>query len=359
MRHRILLSLLGLGLFFTACDSGDSTETNSGQNAAKASYFDMASPARGSVYSLGDTVLLKLSAKPNAPEVDSVEVLIDGQKVATFTGTEYAWPTEGATVGRKIIRLMVYGGSEPETVRTSTTLHSNLVPEVWGYRVINRYPHDRQAFTQGLEYYQGYLYEGTGQKGASSLRKVDILTGSVVQQHDLAPEYFGEGITRVGDELVQITWQSRTGWVYDLATFSEKRSFNYPTEGWGIAHNGEHIVMSDGTNRLYLMNPEDFTQQGQLEVYDHEGPVKELNELEIINGEVYANIWTTDRIARIDLATGRVLSYIEMTGLLPQRTGQEDVLNGIAHDAATGRTWVTGKYWPNLFEVAFVPTSAQ
>jgi glutamine cyclotransferase len=225
------------------------------------------------------------------------------------------------------------------------------------YEVINTYLHDPEAFTQGLVYEDGVLYEGTRLKDRSSLRKVELETGKVLQEVDLAAQYFGEGITIWGDEIIQLTWQSHVGFVYDKDSFELLRQFGYPTEGWGITHDGKRLIMSDGTSTLYFLDPESLEVVGSVQVYDNNGPVVSLNELEYINGEVYANIWQTDRIVIIEPDTGEVTGWIDLTGLLSAEDliQSVDVLNGIAYDEEHDRLFVTGKLWPRLFEIELVP----
>jgi len=229
-------------------------------------------------------------------------------------------------------------------------------PPVYTYEVVNEYPHDPSAFTQGLAFHGGVLYEGTGLKGRSSLRKVALETGEVLRKRDLAYRYFGEGVTVVGDEIIQLTWRSHVGFVYDRDTFERLREFSYPTEGWGLTHDGLNLIMSDGTAMLRFLDPATFEEVAQLEVRDGDGPVRRLNELEYIGGEIYANVWQTDRIARISPRSGRVVGWIDLTGLLKPEdgTGSEGVLNGIAYDGLGERLFVTGKRWPKLFEIRLV-----
>jgi glutamine cyclotransferase len=230
----------------------------------------------------------------------------------------------------------------------------------YGYRVINEYPHDPGAFTQGLVYYDGVLYEGTGLWGSSSLRKVALETGEVLQIHNLAPEYFGEGIALVGDHIWQITWREQAAFLYDRETFEQLNTFRYPTEGWGLTYDGTRLIMSDGSANLYFRDPETFQLLGQVQVHDEQGPVVMLNELEYIDGQVYANVWQTDRIAIIDPDNGQVAAWINLAGILNPEDYEQpvDVLNGIAYDAANGRLFVTGKLWPKLFEIELMPTVA-
>ncbi|MBL8055506.1 MAG: glutaminyl-peptide cyclotransferase [Anaerolineales bacterium] len=221
------------------------------------------------------------------------------------------------------------------------------------YRVVQAFPHDPEAFTQGLVYLAGELYEGTGLNGRSSLRRVALESGAVQQRLDLPGDYFGEGVAVLGDRIFQLTWQNRVGFVYDRRSFTQLQTFAYSTEGWGLTHDGQRLILSDGTATLYFLDPATLAVTGQVAVADAGTPVVRLNELEYINGLVYANLWQTDRIARIDPATGQVVSWIDLTGLLPPEDRQQpvDVLNGIAYDEAADRLFLTGKLWPKLFEV--------
>jgi len=224
---------------------------------------------------------------------------------------------------------------------------------VYIYKIINTYPHDSSAFTQGLVFDNGFLYEGTGLSGLSSLRKVELETGNIVQIIKLPDNYFGEGITIYEDRIIQLTWQSRIGFVYDRESFDLLEEFHYPTEGWGITHDGNRLIMSDGTSRLYFVDPHTFEETGRIEVSDNNIPVTRLNELEYIQGEIYANIWLTDTIVRIAPETGQVTGWIELKGILnlEENDGPVDVLNGIAYDEKCGRLFITGKLWPKLFEI--------
>lgn len=223
---------------------------------------------------------------------------------------------------------------------------------VFGYEIVNSYPHDKDAFTQGLLFRDGVLFESTGLKGRSTLRKVRLETGEVLQRIRVDDRYFAEGLTDWGSRLVQLTWETNIGFVYDLASFKRLQTFTYTGEGWGLAHDDRRLIMSDGTPTLRFLDPQTLQVIGQLPVRDGDLPVEDLNELEFIEGEIYANVWTTDRIAIISPATGQVTGWINLAGLMPRGfTSGDAVLNGIAYDAQRKRLFVTGKLWPRLFEI--------
>ena len=225
------------------------------------------------------------------------------------------------------------------------------------FRVVAAYPHDPQAFTQGLIFLDGNLYESTGLKGQSSLRMDELASGRTLREHDVPPEFFAEGLTNWGSTLIQLTWQAHTAFVYDRASFRLLRTFHYEGEGWGLTQDGRHLILSDGSSTLRLLNPETFAVEGTIAVRDHGKPIDQLNELEYVHGEIYANVWMTNRIARISPATGAVLGWIDLTGLLPvvEQSSRDAVLNGIAYDRRRDRLFVTGKLWPKLFEIRLVP----
>lgn len=225
--------------------------------------------------------------------------------------------------------------------------------DTYTYRVVNKYNHDRQAFTQGLAYDGGFFYEGTGLNGRSSIRKVGINSGAILLSRKLSEEYFGEGITVYQDRIIQLTWQAQTGFVYDKESFRLIKQFSYQGEGWGITHDGKKLIMSDGTAKLRLLDPETFENTGNIEVFDHQGPVENLNELEYIKGRIYANVWESSRIAVIEPQTGKVTGWINLKNLY-KPTGwdaEAKIPNGIAYDAENDRLFVTGKLWPNIFEI--------
>jgi glutaminyl-peptide cyclotransferase len=234
--------------------------------------------------------------------------------------------------------------AKPETVPT------------YSYKIKNSWPHDRQAYTQGLIFLDGILWESTGQYGSSSLRKVELKTGKVIKQIAVPPKYFAEGMTVFNNKVFQLTWQEQKGFIYDPETFQRQGEFAYNGEGWGLTHDGHSLIMSDGTHQIRFLNPSTLQTTRTISVFDAGEPVEKLNELEYIDGEIYANIWQTDRIVRIEPKSGKILGWIDLTGLLKtkDRSGGEDVLNGIAYDEAGKRLFVTGKMWPKLFEIELV-----
>jgi len=245
----------------------------------------------------------------------------------------------------------------PSVTPTATASTPTPAAHTFTYKVVNAYPHDRNASTQGLVFEDGVLYEGTGLHGRSTLRRVDLASGDVLRIRELPDRLWGEGITIFGERIIQLTWQSGVGSVYDKNSFELLEEFSYPTEGWGITYDGKRLIMSDGTSMLRFLEPETFEEIGRIEVRDEDGPVTRLNELEYVQGEIYANVWKTDRVARIAPVTGDVIGWIELAGILSSenRTEPVGVLNGIAYDAENDRLFVTGKLWPWLFEIELIP----
>jgi len=251
----------------------------------------------------------------------------------------------GLLVLTGVFSIYRYSNLEPST-------NSKIIP-VYTYKVVTTYPHDRSAFTEGLVFEDGLLYEGTGLHGYSTLRRVKLETGEILQICKLPPQFFGEGVTIYGNKIIQLTWRSHIGFVYDKYNFKLLQEFNYPDEGWGITHDGKHLIMSDGTSILHYLDPETFEEIYQIKVTANGIPVTGINELEYIQREIYANIWQTELIARIDPLTGQVVGWIDLKGILSPENDSEtvDVLNGIAYDAKNKRLFVTGKFWPKLFEI--------
>ncbi len=239
---------------------------------------------------------------------------------------------------------------------TSTNADEASNTPIYGYKIVNTYPHSTDSFTQGLVFDKGILYESTGLNGRSAIQIVDIQTGEILKSQKLADKYFGEGIAIVGNKIIQLTWRAKKGFVYDRKSFELLRSFNYKTQGWGITYDGKYLIMSDGSNVLYIMDPRTFKVRGKLEVYDGSRKVGKLNELEYIDGKIYANVWGTEKLAIINPKTGQVAAWIDLRGLLTKedRKNRIDVLNGIAYNQENQKLYVTGKLWPKLFEIEIV-----
>jgi glutamine cyclotransferase len=244
----------------------------------------------------------------------------------------------------------------PFLVGQASRVSANAPPE-YTFVLVRVFPHDTGAYTQGFAYRDGFLYEGTGRNGLSSLRKVRLETGEVIQQVDLGPEFFGEGITLVKDKVLQLTWKSGTGFVYDLNSFHLLRKFSYPGEGWGLATSGREVFMSDGTSEIRVLDTETLQEKRRLKIHDGLTLVDQLNELEFVEGQIFANVWHSNRIARISPQTGDVVGWIDLTGILSPvyRLDSEAVLNGIAYDPIKKRLFVTGKLWPSVYEIRLAP----
>jgi len=342
----------------TAVAPGTKTpETGSSPATVPVRYIKMISPEEDADFSLHNRINVILEAGNRNQVPDSVVISFDGKILATLKAEPWKYTVPELytiTTGRKSLKAAAFKEGRAATIVTRfVIIKSDIIPERYGYRVVHSYPHDRNAFTQGLFYDEGVFYEGTGQETGSSLREVEMTTGKVLRQLNLSADLFGEGITLYKNRIYQVTWRSKIGFVYDKPTFKEINKIYYQTEGWGLTTINNRIVMSDGTNVLYFFEPEMFTVVSRLEVYDNEKKVDQLNELEYINGEIWANIWMTDLIARIDPVSGKVLGYINMKGILndPDTDTSVKVLNGIAYDKEGDRIFVTGKNWPKLFEI--------
>lgn len=301
---------------------------------------------------------MPIVVKSSYPERTIVQVkyFVDKDLVGTTdTAHTFLWDTNGVLGGQHVIRAEAeYDDGTIGTQRRVIKIVSDTTPSQQSYRIVNTFPHDPTSYTQGLVYADGILYEGTGLNKESKLAKVDIKTGKALQKIDLDDAYFGEGIAVMNNKIYQLTWVRQTCFVYDKGNLGELRRFQFASEGWGLTHNGEHLIMSDGTSKLKFLDPETFEEKRRIVAITDLGEVDSLNELEWINGEIWANVYQTDVIIRIDPENGKVLGVINMEGLLtPQQRALEsvDVLNGIAYDSINNRIFVTGKKWPSLFEV--------
>jgi len=316
-------------------------------------------PENDQLFTIGEAVIARVEKVADTVQyIDSVEFFFGGSKVHVAHEEPYMYEfnTGNQVVGTLPIRAVTWlADSLREYHNLQVILRSDIVPENLPYKIENVYPHDTKAYTQGLIFADGYLYEGTGQYNESSLRKVEIKTGEPVRLTMLAGEIFGEGITILNEKIYQLTYKSQVGFVYDKESFKRIQKVYYQNkEGWGLTHDGTHLIMSDGTNRIYYMDPEYFTEIRQLEVYDNEGPVSRLNELEYIEGTIFANIYGQEEIVIIDPQTGKITGKLNMKGILDpaDRHSRIDVFNGIAWDPDRRILYVTGKYWPSLFEIS-------
>ncbi len=322
--------------------------------------IEVLAPADNSTMKCSDRITFSVTRAAGQTKVDSVQLWIGGTLAQTLHSLPATAELEPAgRPGRLSLRAVAYSETtRPQTVALFVTLLSDVTPVTYRYRVVKSYPHDRRAYTQGLVYDSGFFYEGTGQPGESSLRKVEIETGKVLTQVNLDGSLFGEGVAVLGERIYQLTWTTKVGFVYEKETMKQINRIYYQTQGWGLTTMGDKLVMSDGTNAIWFLDS-DFNVVSSVEVWDNKGMVDNLNELEMIDGELWANIWQTDRIARIDPLSGKVLGYVELNNLLPReaRSQETDVLNGIAWDADNRRLFVTGKYWPSVFEITVSPVS--
>ncbi|HKK63036.1 MAG TPA: glutaminyl-peptide cyclotransferase [Bacteroidales bacterium] len=357
MKFYVLILAVLLSVFFSrGCDRKVTKSTKSSStNAAVQKLSRVTTPGQNKKIVPGESVAVGYEY-PDSMEVDSVEVFLRGAKRGVFVdGDEVQIETDGLNPGAAGLRVRIhFSEHKPESHSRRLTVLSDIVPETYFYRVVNTYPHDVGAYTQGLIYYDGWLYEGTGNIGESTVRKVRLTDGEIVQMRNNSSDIFGEGITVFNGKIYQLTYKAQICYVYELNSLEEvQRHYYQNKEGWGLTNNETELIMSDGSNIIYFIDPEMFTVKRQIEVYNHEGPVRDLNELELINGKIYANRYYTDEIVIIDPETGKEEGRVNLKGILPveERTSRTNVLNGIAWDAEGNRLFVTGKYWPRLYEI--------
>lgn len=347
LTKRFLAATLVILTGFYACDNDKKSNTSS--------YFSK--PDTGEIIKSGDEVSLKINYADGL--VDSVQYFVDTLKVATKNDTaQFNLASAGLPLGSRLITAKIYRKGVPEEVTTNIVLLSAQQPKQYGYKIIKTYPHSTTSYVEGLEYHDGVFYESAGDYGHSSLRKVS-LDGKILQQQDVDKQYFAEGMTVIGDKIIQLTYREKVGFEYDKATFKLLKTFpyNHAAEGWGLTFDGETVYNTDGSNRIFMLDKNTYLPTGAIEVYDNKGPVTQLNELEYIDGKLYANIYTSELIAIINPKTGEVEAYINMMGLPhgPLKDPNQDVLNGIAYDKAGKRLFVTGKRWDKLFHVELIP----
>lgn len=340
-------------------DPGRASDNNSNVIKTASQSMKLDSPAENSLYSIGQEITISYSFNDSNRIADSVIYRLNGKKISKNTNSQpFTWKTGNELPGIKNVTLTAYyPDSSIESRHVKIKLVSDIKPEIYAVKIVASYPHDVNAYTQGLLFEDGILYESTGQTGQSSLRKVKVETGEKLKVLNLPPDIFGEGLASVGNYLYQLTYKNNIAFQYDKNTFELVNKFNFPMkEGWGLTYDGKNLLMTDGTETIYFIDPEFFTEVKHISVYDDRGPVLNLNELEFINGEIWANIFTTDTIVRIEPTTGKVTGKIAVKNLLRPEDYHSniEVLNGIAYDKEKDRIFVTGKYWPKLFEIKLI-----
>ena len=314
-------------------------------------------PEAGTSYKQGQSVSVKLSY-PADTKPDSIVYMVDSTRFASKKDSSAVnLKTDSIPLGPRVITAKLFQGGKSEDVSTNIVVLSGKAPEEYRFKIEKVYPHDTSSFTEGLLYHDGYLYESTGQPKHSKLLKVNLKTGKIVMQAKIDSQYFGEGSAVIGDKIIMLTYQDpRFLFVFDKNTFKLLNTLPYHVgvEGWGLCFDGKKLYTDDGTNNIFFLDKDNYRQTGYISVYDDKGKIDSLNELEYIDGKLYANIWEKDIIVIIDPKTGAVTGRIDMTNLYPKKNGSGDVLNGIAYDKATGRIFLTGKNWDKLFQVKFI-----
>ncbi|MBK8807367.1 MAG: glutaminyl-peptide cyclotransferase [Bacteroidales bacterium] len=355
MKYFLISILTSVFLLFSCGESQKRNEVKK----EKVPYFSISFTKNPAIFSLHDTIEFTLNLVNKEIFKGVASFYIDDEIMDETFGNENTYSVytnKISEVGDHILKVEL---PYTDTVYTSTITFrflSNVAPKQKSFIVKKTYPHDVNAYTQGLEFFNNQLFEGIGLNGKSEIRSVELETGKVLKSKAIDQQYFGEGITILNNKLIQLTWQSNIGFVYDLKTFEKLSSFNYATEGWGLCNNGVNLIMSDGSNKLYFLDTANFSVVKTLQVYDNYDKVDLLNELEWVDGYIYANVYTKNNIVKIDSKSGIVVEKIDLKGILPEKskTEQTDVLNGIAFNKKTGKMYITGKNWPSLFEVTFV-----
>lgn len=312
-------------------------------------------------YIAGQSVNIRVETKVKNGEIDKVELFYKDSLLKETSLPDFT--VEGIklnSTGSNSIRVKATKTDGVNNTRIITlTVFSDIIPKKYSYSIIKDYPHNKNFYTQGLVFYDGHIYEGTGEKGKSGIFKTDMMTGNTLQQNMMDEKYFGEGITILNKKIYQLTYRAQTGFVYDVENFAKLDSFKYrPKEGWGLTNDGKYLIMSNGTNELIWLDPDNFSEIKKVEVANDKGVINYLNELEYINGHIYANVYTTDLIVEIDPENGKVISEIDLKGIINMYKKPSDTIdyqNGIAYDHERGRIFVTGKWWPRLFEIDLKP----
>lgn len=316
--------------------------------------------ARNYIY--GNTVNVNVTTKLRNGEIDNIKLFYEGKLIKESSELEFtAENVQLNSIGRNTLRAVATKTDSVSNTRViSVNVVSDIEPKQYTYKTVNNYPHNTDFYTQGLELHNGFLYEGTGENGKSGLYKINLSSGNILQEHRLADKYFGEGITILNNKIYQLTYHAQKGFVYNLDDFAVVDSFQFQSEqGWGLTNDGNNLIMSNGTNQIIWLNPKDFSEVRRIQVANNRGIVNNINELEYIDGTLFANVYTTNLIIEIDPETGKVLSEVNMQGILNMYQSPEekiDYMNGIAWDAENDRLYVTGKWWPRIFEIELVPS---
>lgn len=298
---------------------------------------------------------LKISVlEKNGKPIDSVQYFINGQEISNHESVDI----NGFKLGKQALSATVFYQGQQRKINNTIYFMAATPPVVYNYEIVKEYPHDKNAFTQGFEFHDGFFYESTGERGKSSLRKVEMETGKVLQKIDLDKKYFGEGMTIYNGKIYLLTWQKKVGFVYDLETFKLDKSFDYQQskEGWGLTHNGKQLIKTDGTERMWFLNPDTLKEESFIETYTNKRKAEKLNELEYIKGEIFANIWQKNSILIVNPKNGAIDGIVNLKGLQSKagQKGDNNVLNGIAYDEVNDRLFVTGKKWDKVFEIKLV-----
>ncbi len=349
--HNSIGLRLGALLIATACLASCKSGTTD-------RYLNFSEPAQGQQIVLGQPIRLSLDLDKNE-KVEEISYYLDGKLKAYLHDAigPVSIKSDSLSLGYKNLMAIVTKDGKKDTITTNIILTSGVTPKVLNYKVVNTFPHDTSAYTEGLAYVDGRLLESTGEYGSSKLKYVDLRTGKTLQQTQLPAQYFGEGSLKLGNKIIMLTWKENTGFVFDAQTLKQLRTFPISREGWGLAFDGRKILRTDGSNRIWFMNAETYQEEGYIEVYDNQGPVEQLNELEFVDGKIYANVYQTNKIIRIDPKTGVIEAEVDLTALVPknffktQDEANNNVLNGIAWDAKGRRLFVVGKKWPKLYEI--------
>lgn len=342
MKKHNILAITSLVLIAASCE-GD-----------KKNLFSIDDSQFKAMYHSGDAISLNITNKKDRT-IDSVAYFNNDKRIGSVKGNESLnYKLESEKLGYQNIKAVIYFEGEKQETETRVEMVSNVEPKVMKYTIVNTYPHDKGAFTEGLEFYKGFLYESTGQNGNSNFRKTDYKTGKVLQQVDLDSKYFGEGITFINGKLFQLTWQEGTGFIYNAETLKLEKTFNYDKkiEGWGMTNDGKNIYQTDGTEKIWRMNPENQKMIDYINVYTNTNKIKSINELEWIDGKIFANVWQKDAIMVVNPTTGAVEIVIDLSELRSKTSATpDDTLNGIAYNPATKTIFVTGKNWDKMFEI--------